>query len=1014
MPSTNPMERPELALANLIRGEPGASLRALFRPDSLSPVEQQDLIKQLDLKPNGGFSEILMGIATNPMVVLGTIASMRFPVATLANLNKFSGTVTKAAERFGFMAKLKDFTQIFKDRPALVEAWTGAFQATKEVKEKYMLKARDIMVAYEKETGKVFGDREDFIIQAVRRGLHKGVAGHKSLVAPLNAKALMADYTPALQRAGDKFGSLFNDFWTKVVNTPDARKAMGEVAKLKHVGLGSKVEGYTPNILDRSRMGAEIEAKFMAQSIGVSENVQGIAQQAGIMQRVSPSAFKRIHGKFQLIPNPDKLQMFPEYVNKPGMEGLIRRVNEVEQVTLKVGDEFVSLDRVYEPGLTESFSRYVNTMAATHGWTVKGRMYQGQKLSNGRIINAEVDALRYAGDGHSRARAQLVANTYIPLAKGVMTPKQAMAAQQWGSTVDWTVGHLTGKGPLSKLVPKNTKKWLLESITKDRGPLSLQNISGGAAGWLYLGTLGANAGSATLNLMQSFLTTAPLIGTKATLKGMERTFSKARRYMQLRQGGMGFEEALAKTFPQYAKAGVSGHSIADDAIRNSFSYAWDEGGVSLPGRYTKGWDRVKRGLMSLFSHTEQFNRITAFEGATWKGLNEGMKQGTDELLMAARDVVARTQFMAGKEYAPAFLVDKNPLIRQYLMFPSKMLEFVMDTAVTSGSGVQSGMLGRNWGTLGRAVAASGIMYEGAKGMGMDISGGLLTGTLPIPRGDGPFGVFPFVPPALQLGGSLVQSAIEGDTTPLRRSLPMLVPGGLATSRAIGFMPGQVGRKTAEVLGRHYADYNQITPDGRVAIFSHNGSLTGYSSILSMIAKGSGVPGSGAEFRQESEMLQMLLQNKDRIGEARAEYLNAMYLHDSNKMTNIREQFERAYGMKLEIKKSHVKAMQMKRTVPRLERVLQGMPPEHRQQFAQIIQTAMFANGSQFLGIDPSLLGVGSLQSREGQRAALPSGFHRSGSYTGQMGPFGNLNSSNLGRNQMPNPTASSPLAIGGF
>ncbi len=1011
MPKVNVMERPELALANLLRGEPGASIRALLRPASLSPKEQQDLAEQLGLtkgKPNG-FKDALMGVITNPLVVLGTILAMRYPVATLANMTKFSDQVVKSAGRFSFLSRLKDFGHIFKDRPDLVKAWNGATRITGDVKEKYMLKAGAIFDEYTATTGMAFGAREDFIVESVMRNLHNGITGNRGMLAPLSRTALLKDYTPGLRRVHDKMTGLFDEFWNEILGTPEARKAMAQIAKEKGLTVGDKVNRYMPTFLDKGAMGQVMEQQWIAHQLSLSEKIVGQQELASVVRRLGGSALKRKGG---ILPNPQHLRQFPEYLSEKGMAALDEAVAKRATVQIRVGDNLVDLKAVHSMGLAETVSKYVSQMAATHGWTVKGFTPRGMKspMSHGKIIAREVAWLMNSG-GTGPSRANLVTNTYIPLGKGLLTPKQAMAAQQWGARMDWTVAKLHDPA-FAKFIPKQQLAWLKKSVANDKGPLSLQSVTGGAAGWLYIGTLGANAGSATLNLMQNFLTTAPLIGPEATLAGMKRVFSKAQKFFHARTRLGSMQKAIAETFPEYVASGTAGHSLADEAVKASFEYSYQAAQAGAKSTLGRGMDKMKQYLMALFSYTEQFNRLTAFEGAMWKGAREGM--GGKELMTAARDIVAKTQFMQGIETTPAFLVDKNPLIRQYLQFPSKMLEFVTDTALSTASGVQSGFAGRNYGTIGRAIAATGLVYEAGKGFNMDLSSGLLMGSLPVPRTDSPFGVFPFVPPAVALGGSMVEAAIKGDIKPLQHSLPMLVPGGLAMSRFAGFIPGKQGQRMAQLLGRHYADYDQKTPDGRVAIFSKQGSLVGYESIGEIIMKGSGIPGTGANIRSETEHIQFLLQNRDRIREARNDYLNAMYLNDYDRMEKIRVAFERAYGQPLVIKEAHIKAMQMKRTVPRLERVLQTMPPELRHQFAQVIQTAMFSQGSQFLGIDPSLLGSGSIQSRAGQRLAKPSGFNRQGSYTRQMGPFGNMNASNLGRNQLPDPLASSPLSMGSF
>ena len=593
MPKTNLMERPELALANLLRGEPGASLRSLLRPSSLSPLEQDDLAKQLGLLDgeDNGFKSALMGAITNPLVVMGTILAMRYPVATLANMGKFSEQVTKSAGRFGFLSKFKDFTSIFKDRPDLVKAWTGATKATGDLKEKYMVKAGDIFEEYRTTTGTAFGAREDFIVESVMRNLHNGVRGNKGLIAPLNRAALLNAYTPALRRVHDKMGGLFEDFWSTVAGTPEAQRQMASVAKEKGLVLGKKLDHYVPTFLDKGAMGQVMEQQWLAQELAATEKSLGAMHIASVSRKLSSSMRKRKGG---LLPNPESLRKFPEFLSDKGMAALDDAVANRDLVQIKIGEHLVDLPGIHSMGLAENVSHYVSQMASTHGWSIKGFKYKGSKaaVSHGRIIAHEVEALKAMG-GANGARANLVTNTYIPLGKGLLTPKQAMAAQQWGATMDWTVERLHNPA-FSKLIPKSTLSWLKQSVKNDKGPLSLQNVTGGAAGWLYLGTLGANAGSATLNLMQNFLTTAPLIGSEATLKGMGRVFSKAQKFYTARQRTGNFQKAIAEAFPEYAASGSAGHSIADEAVKASFEYSYQSTLAGPKGRWGKGFDKMKQ------------------------------------------------------------------------------------------------------------------------------------------------------------------------------------------------------------------------------------------------------------------------------------------------------------------------------------------------------------------------------------------------------------------------------------
>lgn len=124
------------------------------------------------------------------------------------------------------------------------------------------------------------------------------------------------------------------------------------------------------------------------------------------------------------------------------------------------------------------------------------------------------------------------------------------------------------------------------------------------------------------------------------------------------------------------------------------------------------------------------------------------------------------------------------------------------------------------------------------------------------------------------------------------------------------------------------------------------------------------------------------------------------------------------GVPLLLKKADVRAMQLRRDVPRIEKILATLPKEMRSQFALMLQMAVFSEGSNFLGVDPHLLSQGTPNSRMSQRQGFPSGLPigngRSGTYQGNMSPLSSLDLGGLGRNQLPRTGVGQGLQISPF
>lgn len=190
--------------------------------------------------------------------------------------------------------------------------------------------------------------------------------------------------------------------------------------------------------------------------------------------------------------------------------------------------------------------------------------------------------------------------------------------------------------------------------------------------------------------------------------------------------------------------------------------------------------------------------------------------------------------------------------------------------------------------------------------------------------------------------------MAGDTEPLRKSLPLLLPGGVAAARGVSGVWG--GKPVAKFLGKPYADHSQRLPDGRVPLYSANGSLQGYHTPVQLALRGLGV--GNVTPRQEAEAARMLMANRDRMRESKRDLMQALYENDIDHAVDILQQYERAYPRSggTPVTKADIRSLHLRRDVSRIERLMNTMPAHLKPMFAATVSAAMGANAQEFMGL----------------------------------------------------------------
>jgi len=587
----------------------------------------------------------------------------------------------------------------------------------------------------------------------------------------------------------------------------------------------------------------------------------------------------------------------------------------------------------------------------------------------------------------------MLRDTYIPALLGRMTYDQANRSQMWTARVKRWYDWLDNPDTFSKHIPEGIRSTLKGMLLDDRGNPTRAPMNRTIAGYLYTSALGANPASAVRNLFQLTLTTGPVLGAKYTGIGIEKAMTKAGKYYNMRAQGLTHQEAFAKAFAEYQKAGISHSPVIDETVGRSLSSVWDryanpQEGFGLQDRseLKKLVGKGQQALMALFSTSENAVRLVTFEGAMAKGLKDasemasmqGVRKSAAEIQAAAvnfaRRAVEETQFVSGLSNTPYALIDKSPVWRQFMHFGARLTEFATDTSWKIGAGMPGAQgvkvpglewlysaaerKGLNPGTFARMVLWSELAGRlGYEALGVDLSQSLITGALPTPKGMGAFAPWSLLPPAASLIGApaLDIARGRGDWEETKKALPLLLPGGIGGMRALGVIPGAAS--AAKAFGvRNYVDYKKPTPDGRYPVFTPEGNLVSYMTMGQIFLMGTGMAEGGSAFQTEQDLYRFLIANRDRIRETKRNYVQSVVQGDIAAADAIDQDFQQSLPgvgtMRDWVSENDFENEHTRRTVTRLEKILDTLPPQVRPMYAQALQSALMASGNaELLGLN---------------------------------------------------------------
>ena len=985
--------RTQQAAAAILRLDPAAALRAVTNPDSLTELEQSKL--HLFSDANDKWTQEMLDTATDPFMLLGLALHLRFPIASAGKM--FSGvaenlTGLRVAD-WPIVSSLKSFLPMFRGT-TLENAYADAVDAKRTAQVGWTGEAETTLKSWLADQGRV-----SKFLRPAALSAEENIAMYaddvQATLAPfgVDARPRMPDEIRRLKE-GLQRGLLSS--WDKVDaaggNMARALRNVGEPLEVGHTP--ELIQDYLPHQPVRDLNALVDEAhSIIASSQGV-ETAQARAAQAARTRDYVPSALRVREGR--MLPSVEDLRLLEEKM--PGVVAA-GTADAVQALADETGMKQYSL-RLVDRVLPRHYSNLARAYALTTeggGAAVANGVDALRIMAGGKDVGEFEDALAKSDNPAARARAadvleqhaenmrrsglvglaedspialqakvnaqllvRAMETTYLPLLQRDSTVAQATWNLRATSTKIAVVNAIDSlKEAWGEKAPgiKSILDPIRSSLTSEEGLLNRPGAK--LTGWLTGGALAGNL-SASLQNFSTTVLLSTMIGPGHTAEGIKRATAGMGEYLSLRRTE-GEWAAWRKAFPEFAASGLVNDPLSDE-VRTMM-----DAGYKVAGGAKAALRDFQRVLMSPFSGGESAQRLFAFYGARSKGLADmaGIAPaeiraafGTEDLGAAASKygsrLVRESQFAAGPASTPQALLNLPGPLRHFLSFGARSAEqlFASTAWASGGEGaIKSGPLaGRSFGNVGRLMLAGSLIEGMGRAVGQDWSGYSAFSGMPLPRDYGPFAPFPFVPPIVSLLGAGVMDLQAGELNQVKRSLPLLVPGGVAAARAVGLASPRV----AQALNREWTDW-QPDAQGKYPLFDGRGRSRGQYSAFQLYVRAAGLPVGDMQAEQEART--RIIAQSQRIKDARKEYLRMSVGGDVAGAEGVREDFKRAFGVPLDVRAQDWDVARLHMRMARNQALIGTMPKDVQPQLYQMANIDMVNSGlaASRAGVDPGLL-----------------------------------------------------------
>jgi len=492
-----------------------------------------------------------------------------------------------------------------------------------------------------------------------------------------------------------------------------------------------------------------------------------------------------------------------------------------------------------------------------------------------------------------------------------------------------------------------------------RGPIDEDSVKGlpsrFAASLIYKSALGANLQSVAKNALQPFQLATVFGGVSNVVKAYSSALSEFGTYFKERFRRFGFRPI---TNIERAQIGREAFEFFDEIgagqealeLLDSIAFTGPKGFSALTRP-----SGVRDELLSLnfllapFQTVEILNRNVAAHAIR---IARGVEQGAAKLGKAppgfrteVREFVNETQFgatflntplifqpaLGTQRVTPQFLA--NQVFRQFLQFPLRSFTGVAITSPTL-AGRESRLLGMATDII-RGIGVSSIYISLARNLlNADLRDqGFTEITLEFPGllfGAEGRGIAPPITGVLKDFAGIVTDTDVRLSKRLGRAASRVLPAGIALDRLADVLPDQEQSLVPILapLQDTFADYSQRTEDGRIPIFdARTGALLGFEDAATLALGGLGL--DFGRLRERRNQVRRLFQQRDTANQLKRAYLREVSIGRIDKANQIARDFERRFGVPMQISRERLRSFERQLTTTGLERTIKSLPPELR-------------------------------------------------------------------------------------
>lgn len=999
-------DRPALMFGSLLNKDLDGMTRAMLSPDTLTPSQMKTIRDELlkGKKPSPVMKTIL-DITTNPLVIIGLVAGLKFPMgSTKVLLDIRNGLIPKSAAMGKMVSGLHGALMKLRTIPEAFETLWGIVRNTERFVTKYGSKANEIF--REAAALKPMSKAEGYLISARLDGLHsshhyvvKALQNEPEWVAffgkkdiPIAAN-LQKSMPPRLIRAADKLKNLYKSIWGDLFGNPATRGSMEKAAARKGVRLGKEIGFYHPHQGGYN----PYHSKALRGYTGVQYRRHLSSEYTKQLGRES---IQRLGGMF---PEREAFLTYESHGAAP--QGFTTQV--LDRILNRWSAEAGSVaggiwDDILKAGLNETEQRIEFARRMTEYYT-KGpgkSVNLVGRLGGKRVIRDTLDAmagsLQEAGaKGAGALRTELTsigevlakpptysmnpwktAQRYInstassyayhgtglgeKITKIIRTPGMFRHAPHLESyLVDGLLPHVLGYntyGQMQRTLLDATRKMKMLDWVKHH-PMVEQTLGANhtkaLADWL---SKSSSLSSASMGgqVANWFHISTLGLNLSATSANAMQTFITTINNVGPRgiwRGLMGYgnESGLVKRASHYMEMITKGIDK-----RTAFNTAFPEF-VAEMGEWSKTTERLLSGDVA----SAGFTKIFKAKGI-WDKIKGAMMlpfSGTEagnQLLAFYSGRHAHLYQNAAKIGSAALSAEANKVGGSLALL----------TQFAGGPlGIPSAIMNMNpvWRQYMHFPMRYLAYLHGSLRMGVDPTkldwgtiGRALAGStaayiaarnlagIDLSRG--------LMVGALPLPGYEKAAFYPFPFVPpaagiMGEAAKALLTGETKNLGSVGAMlvPGGIAlRRAYRSLSPRYADYKNRTPDNRIPLYDKKGSLLSTMSPMELILRSLGLRPTSVS--AEAGAAKWLVSQRDRIRKYRRDYTMALFQNDHTKADKIQREFQKVYPElgPIQIKKSDLRALENRRQMSRLTRIARGFPAPYRPLFNQVIGEASLA------------------------------------------------------------------------